>query len=324
MQQTRLTGPEVPVVSPTLIPDLPQPLPPTSNSNSASDEIAFFDRVRKFISNRQTFNEFLKLCNLFSQDLIDKNVLVHKASNFIGGNPDLMSWFKNFVLYDGRDEVIENRPVESDAKVVLSNCRALGPSYRLLPRRERLKTCSGRDEMCQQVLNDEWASHPTWASEDSGFIAHRKNLYEESLHRIEEERHDYDFNIETCTRTVQLLEPIVQQIKLMSDEERSMYSLPPGIGASSEAIYQRVIKKIYDRERGGKVIEDMFARPAAVCPIILGRLKQKTEEWKASQVCKYTVIYLTCTYCYVYSVSGKRFGESRRLSSSGKVLTTKD
>jgi hypothetical protein len=57
---------------------------------------------------------------------------------------------------------------------------------------ERQKTCSGRDELCNSVLNDEWASHPTWASEDSGFIAHKKNLHEEGLHRIEEERHDYD------------------------------------------------------------------------------------------------------------------------------------
>ena len=274
----------MPIVSPTLIPDLPHPLPPTTSLAGSQEEIAFFDRVRKFIANKQTFNEFLKLCNLFAQDLIDKNVLIQKASNFFGGNPDLMGWFKNFVLYNGRDEVIQNKPIQSETKVVLSNCRALGPSYRLLPKRERLKRCSGRDEMCEQVLNDEWASHPTWASEDSGFQAHRKNIFEEALHRMEEERHDYDFNIETCLRTIQLLEPIVQQIKFMSDDEKASYRLPPGIGGQSEAIYQRVIKKIYDRQRGGKVIEDMFLRPAAVCPVLLGRLKQKAAEWKAGQV----------------------------------------
>ena len=137
--------------------------------------------------------------------------------------------------------------------------------------------------MCNKVLNDEWVSHPTWASEDSGFIAHRKNSFEESLHRIEEERHDYDINIEACLRTIQLMEPIVQQLKMMPDAERIAYKLPPGIGGQSETIYQRVIKKIYDRERGCKVIEDMFDRPSAVLPIVLGRLKQKAEEWKASQ-----------------------------------------
>ena len=258
-------------------------MPPSKELGDTSDQIAYFDRIRKFIGDKKTYNEFLKLCNLFTQELIDKNTLVHKAHGFIGSNADLINYFKNFVRYDGRDEIIENKPKIPGDKVVLSNCRGLGPSYRLLPKRERLRVCSGRDEMCQKVLNDEWVSHPTWASEDSGFIAHRKNIFEEALHRIEEERHDYDINIEACSRTIQLLEPIAQQLNMMSVEERPTFVLPRGIGGQSETIYQRVIKKIYDRERGNKVINDMFRRPDAVIPVLLGRLKMKCEEWKASQ-----------------------------------------
>lgn len=124
---------------------MPEPLPPTSTSAATSEELAFFDRVKKYISNKQTMNEFLKLCNLFSQDLIGKDVLVHKVSNFIGGNPDLMNWFKQFVGYDGREEVIDNQPKAPTGRVALSNCRGLGPSYRLLPKRVRtlfLPICS--------------------------------------------------------------------------------------------------------------------------------------------------------------------------------------
>ena len=281
--QAKPIVPEVPPTSPTLVPSLPTPMPPSKDLGDTIDQIGFFDRVRKFIGDKKTYNEFLKLCNLFTQDLIDKNTLVHKVHGFIGGNADLMNYFKNFVQYDGRDEIIENRPKIPGDKVVLSNCRGLGPSYRMLPKRERLRVCSGRDEMCQQVLNDEWVSHPTWASEDSGFIAHRKNVFEESLHRIEEERHDYDINIEACSRTIQLLEPIAQQLNIMTPEERATFVLPPGIGGQSETIYQRVIKKIYDRERGCRVINDMFRKPVSVVPILLGRLKMKCEEWKASQ-----------------------------------------
>jgi paired amphipathic helix protein Sin3a len=124
-----------PNVSPTLTPMIPEPLQPTSTSGATSEEIAFFDRVKKFISNKSTMNEFLKLCNLFSQDMIDKNVLVHKVSNFIGGNPDLMNWFRQFVGHDGEEEVIENVPKAPTGRVALSNCRGLGPSYRLLPKR---------------------------------------------------------------------------------------------------------------------------------------------------------------------------------------------
>ena len=284
LDQTKPAAPEVAPVSPNLIPSLPTPIPPTKDPANMAEGITFFERVKKYLANRQTFNEFLKICNLFNQEIIDKTTLVHKAYSFIGGNAELMSWFKNWLRYDGNDVKIENEARIPSGKVVLSNCRGLGPSYRLLPKRERLRTCGGRDETCREVLNDEWVSHPTWASEESGFIAHRKNGFEESLHRIEEERHDYDINIEACLRTIQLLEPIAQQIKMMSDEEKYQYKLPSGIGGQSETIYQRVIKKIYDRDRGCRVIEDMFRRPSAVVPVLLGRLKQKSEEWKASQV----------------------------------------
>ena len=259
-------------------------MPPSKEMSGVQDSLAFFDRVKKFLSNKQTFNEFLKLCNLFNQQLIDKNALMLKAHAFIGGNPELSAWFGNWIKYDGQDEKVVNKPRIPGDKVVLANCRGLGPSYRLLPRRERLRECRGRDEVCHQVLNDTWVSHPTWASEDSGFVAHRKNTFEESLHRIEEERHDYDINIEACLRTIQLMEPIAQQFQMMDETDRKNYRLPPGLGGQSETIYQRVIKKIYDRERGAKVINDMYQHPTAVLPVLLGRLKQKAEEWKASQV----------------------------------------
>ncbi|KAH8679886.1 hypothetical protein BGZ60DRAFT_525084 [Tricladium varicosporioides] len=275
-------APDAPTVSPTLTPVLPEPLPPTTSSAASQEELAFFDRVKKYIGNKSTMNEFLKLCNLFSQDLIDRNVLVHKVSAFIGGNPDLMSWFKAFVNYDGRDEVIDNRPKPPSQRVSLSNCRGLGPSYRLLPKRERLKPCSGRDEMCNDVLNDDWASHPTWASEDSGFVAHRKNVFEESLHRIEEERHDYDFNIEANAKVIQLLEPIGQTLLSMTPDDRQSFRLPIGLGGQSQAIYKRVLKKIYG-DRGPEVAADLFKDPSAVLPIVLARLKQKDEEWRFTQ-----------------------------------------
>ncbi|GAB7364177.1 hypothetical protein MBLNU230_g4728t1 [Neophaeotheca triangularis] len=152
-----------------------------------------------------------------------------------------------------------------------------------LRQQERQKPCSGRDELCNSVLNDEWASHPTWASEDSGFIAHKKNVNEEGLHRIEEERHDYDFNIEACNRTIQLLEPIAQQLRRMSDADQEMYKLPPGLGGQSEAIYKRVIMKLYGRDRGQTVIERLEESPYLVIPVLLNRLKERLETWKMAQ-----------------------------------------
>lgn len=287
-KQTHQPGPrmaDIPPSSPSLIPRLPEPLPPTTTSAATSDELQFFDRVKKAIGNKITMNEFLKTCNLFSQDLIDTTTLAHRAKNFFGANQELIKYFYDFLGYDEKDIVIENRAREAvpGGRVSLSNCRGMGPSYRLLPKRERSKKCSGRDELCHSVLNDEWASHPTWASEDSGFIAHRKNLHEEGLHRIEEERHDYDYNIEACGRTIQLLEPIAQQLLRMSNEEQKAFKLPPGLGGQSEAIWQRIVMKLYGRDRGQEVIHALQETPYQVIPVLLNRLKERQETWKLAQ-----------------------------------------
>lgn len=275
-------GPDGQAVSPNLTPIIPEPMPPTSTAGASQEELAFFDRVKKYIGNKSTMNEFLKLCNMFSQDLIDRNVLVNKVSQFVGGNQDLIRWFKDFVGYEGNQDNVENQPLAPSGRVALSNCRGLGPSYRLLPKRERLKPCSGRDEMCRELLNDDWASHPTWASEDSGFVAHRKNLYEDALSRIEEERHDYDFNIEANSKVIQVLEPIAQSILTMTEDQRVQFNMPTGFQANSQSLYRRVFKKIYG-DRGLEVVEDLFRDPSAVLPVVLARLKQKDEEWRFTQ-----------------------------------------
>lgn len=127
--------PDGPAVSPTLTPALPEPIPPSTTTVATPDELAFFDRAKKFIANKNNMNEFLKLCNLFSQDLIDKSLLLTRAQSFIGGNPELFAWFKNFLGYEPETNVTQTKAKTVSGRVSLSNCRGLGPSYRLLPKR---------------------------------------------------------------------------------------------------------------------------------------------------------------------------------------------
>ncbi len=143
--------------------------------------------------------------------------------------------------------------------------------------------CSGRDEMCKSVLNDEWVSYPSFSSEDSVFMAHKKNLYEEALHRTEEERHEYDFHIDALVRTIGLLEPLNHKIVGMSPEERSLFRLKSNFGGAGKAVHQRIIKKIYGREAGLEVLQAMQDSPALALPVVLMRLKQKEGEWKRAQ-----------------------------------------
>lgn len=143
--------------------------------------------------------------------------------------------------------------------------------------------CSGRDELCRSVLNDEWVSHPTWASEESGFVTHKKNQYEDAIHRSEEERHEYHVQIEALTRTITVLEPIHARIDEMTSEERSNFRLKPDFGGSGMAIYHRTIKKVYGRDIGMEVIQALQDCPSVAVPVALARLKHKDEEWRRGQ-----------------------------------------
>ncbi|KAI8986626.1 hypothetical protein BD414DRAFT_522337 [Trametes punicea] len=270
---------------------LPQQMPtPIQQSTSLhpSDDRHFFERVKRALDNRETYNEFLKLVNLFTQDIINTTRLVREARSFLR-DPELMAQFKAILGWDERKDWIAaeeeawTRPMGVLDRPSREQLHTRYGSYRKLPAHEVNVQCSGRDEMCNSVLNDEWISQPTFASEDAGFIAHKKNIYEEALHRSEEERHEYDFHIEAIHRTIQVLEPLNNKIAQLTPEERANFKLKPNLGGVGKAIHQRVIKKIYGQGPGLEVWAAMQEVPATAIPIVLTRLKQKHDEWKRAQ-----------------------------------------
>lgn len=276
-----LANPEQPIV-----PSLTAPLIQTSSSNALpafEKDMGMLDRVRKHINNKIHFSEFIKLLNLYNQDLITAQYLIFRAQAWLGSE-EYISWLKKtFGVEDMPNEIIDNRASNRRRRISLNHCRSYGPSYRLLPKVEHGSVCSGRDELCKSVLNDEWASHPTMSSEEGGFVAHKKTSYEESLHRIEEERHDYDSNIECLVRTIQLLDPVVRHIKALPESQRKEYKPDPKLGGQSESIHKRTIYKLYGREQGNMVIRQLMENCSVVAPTLLARCKDQQEKWKAGQ-----------------------------------------
>ncbi|TFK75487.1 hypothetical protein BDN72DRAFT_440795 [Pluteus cervinus] len=269
--------------------------PPQARPYMGQDEIHFFDRVRRALDNRDTYNEFLKVVNLFTQDFIDTARLIKESRNFLG-DTELLRQFKEILGWDEKKErehfLMEQQQKFNWTRPVVAGVRDRPSrieltmkygSYRRLPASDVNVACTGRDEMCRSVLNDEWVSHPTWSSEDSGFIAHKKNIYEEALHRSEEERHEYDFHIDAIARAITLLDPIAHKINQLPPEERHNFKLKQNLGGQAKPIHYRVIKKIYGREPGLEVIQSMQDTPAVAIPVVLQRLKQKEEEWKRGQ-----------------------------------------
>ncbi|CAO3629799.1 unnamed protein product [Mucor fragilis] len=264
--------------SPLVLP----PSAPVDGPIISAVEAEFFDRVKKHIGNKQTYLSFLRVLNLFTQQVLDANQLIDRCESYLSGNKELYHQLKKLVGYDGKDRIIENVPMVP-SKLDYGAAYEYGPSYRSVPKHWQSQKCSGRDTLCWEVLNNEYVSHPTWASEDGGFIASKKNLFEEALHRVEEERYHYDLDIEANLNTISLLEPINKKIALMTDEEKSDFKVSPGLGGPSKAIYQRVLKKIYGSETGAEVIDMLHNSPAHAVPVVLKRLKQKDEEWRRLQ-----------------------------------------
>ncbi|KAJ1948556.1 Transcriptional regulatory protein sin3, partial [Linderina macrospora] len=281
---------------------------PQNAATATPDELAFFERVKRFIGQPATYNEFLKLLNLYNQEVLDAKALMDRAASFIGDDRELMACFKQFVGYDERQQLVEDsrsgdeaimesllgpepqaylspeeavktlRPVRQKAD--LTNCKAYGPSYRLLPASSTQAKCSGRDAMCYEVLNDKWASHPTWASEDTDFMHHKKNCYEDGLFRTEEDRHEMDIEIDTNLSVIRQLTPIAQQIEKMDPEQAMQLTLPENFWGMSEALPRRALRKVYDSHRALEIIKAMHTHPSVAIPIVLKRLKQKDEEWR--------------------------------------------
>ncbi|KAL4269176.1 Transcriptional regulatory protein Sin3-like protein [Pleurotus pulmonarius] len=254
---------------------------------TSPDKLLFFDRAKKALENREIYEEFLKLLSLFSKDVIDSKTLIEHAQVFLGDG-DLMAEFKELIGWDA-ERGIENGPPGSirtgppEALSALPVDDGEGPSYRRLPDSEVRLACSGRDELCRSVLNDAWASHPTWASEDSGFVAHKKNTFEEALHKSEEERHEYHVHLEALKRTISLFEPVAARLEGMTPEERSTFKLKANFGGPSKCLYHRTIRKIYGRDAGAEVIQALQDCPSVSVPVVLARLKQKDDEWRRAQ-----------------------------------------
>ncbi|KAI9259908.1 hypothetical protein BY458DRAFT_517000 [Sporodiniella umbellata] len=251
----------------------------------STEEAEFFEKAKTYIGNKVTYNALLKVLNLFSQQMVDQNVLVSRVESFIGGNKELLDQFKALVGFDGTDKVIKNIPI-TQPKITLhddNNTLHCGPSYRYVSKAWQNNVCSGRDALCWDILNDTYISHPTWASEDSKSVASKKNQHEEALNRVEEERYDYDLNIEANLTTIALLEPLAKKINLMNSEEKASFKLSSDFGNATKTVYQRILKKVYGPQNGLEIIRLLHDNPSQTVPIVLKRLRQKDDEWKRAQ-----------------------------------------
>lgn len=83
-----------------VVPSAPTHLPVP---HQRPDDTQFFDRVKRALDNRETYNEFLKVVNLFTQDIIDTARLVRESRSYLGDG-ELLAQFKDILGWDERRE----------------------------------------------------------------------------------------------------------------------------------------------------------------------------------------------------------------------------
>ncbi|KAK7407307.1 hypothetical protein VNO78_09111 [Psophocarpus tetragonolobus] len=172
-------------------------------------------------------------------------------------------------LYPSKDKYLSKPINELD----LSNCDQCTPSYRLLPKNYPIPIATQKTELGAEVLNDHWVS-VTSGSEDYSFKHMRKNQYEESLFRCEDDRFELDMLLESVNVTTKRVEELLDKINNNIIKGDSPFRIEEHL----TAINLRCIERLYG-DHGLDVMEVLRKNAPLALPVILTRLKQKQEEW---------------------------------------------
>nr|GEV80840.1 paired amphipathic helix protein Sin3-like 2 isoform X1 [Tanacetum cinerariifolium] len=276
-------------------------------------EFTFCENVKNRLRNADDYQAFLKCLHIYSTEIITRKELQSLVADLLGKHTDLMEGFSTFLErcenIDGflagvmdkkalwnvskstrteekerehRREVDANREKDkfkekywgkSIQELDLSNCQRCTPSYRLLPDDYPIPSVSQRSELGTQVLNDIWVS-VTSGSEDYSFKHMRRNQYEESLFRCEDDRFELDMLLESVNSALKRVEELLNGINNRSVSSEGSIRVEDHFSA----LNLRCIERLYG-DHGLEVMETLRKSPSTALPVILIRMKQKQEEW---------------------------------------------
>jgi paired amphipathic helix protein Sin3a len=259
--------------------------------HTVSAERRFFDQVKDILSStsRDSWTEFVKCLELFSNDYISKKDMFKLVQDLFG--PTNQSLFEEFKALLFRRSAYDSSASDMWYAIPLSEidfsqCLKCTPSYRALPKDYPKAVCSDRDAMEQSVLNDSWVSIPIGSEESYSFKHMRKNQYEEALFKCEDDRFEIDMLIDTNMSTIRMLEPLSEEIQHIKQLEETE-SGGPKFNFQLEKrhlspIHINCISRIYG-EYSGEILELLRKNPVGAVPVVLKRLKQKDLEWRKAR-----------------------------------------
>lgn len=209
-----------------------------------------FDLIKEKIKNLGIYKEFMKCINSYNQNLISKNDLVFLVKQIIK-EEKLVNEFIKF-LNPGKE-------IEKEKKKYLGTVG----SYRIV-----------KSEPSNAIINDYCVGCPTHNRENENYVFLKRNIYEENLFRIEDER----FEIDLMSLRIELMIVSLEKILLTNFEEIGISQLE-----ISSGIIQSILEMVY-KESYSEILEGILSKPKQTIPIVLSRLYKINEKIKREKV----------------------------------------
>jgi paired amphipathic helix protein Sin3a len=265
--------------------------------------ISYVTKIKtRFNDQPNTYKAFLDILHTYQKEQTTIRKVYDQVAVLFKDHPDLLEEFTHFLpetpatadslsrqkaLKSKKDQLAKKKKMksrkltaeeeyeaddyENRKEFAQANVNKYGPSYRILPKNYPQPKCSGRTELCDEVLNDELVSVPAGSEEST---VHRKSMFDEIVFQCEDDRTELDVVIEQNLSTIQFLEPLAERLEKDPNAKFKLDQL--------RDIHRASIARIY-AEKANEVLEGMRKNPAAAIPVILARLRQKDEEWKQAR-----------------------------------------
>ena len=232
-----------------------RPISIESDSNST-----FLDRVKSL----GVYEDFMKCINAFNQNLLSSKDLMTLIRSIIT-DEEALSEIKKHIKYDEVD-LLDQSPKNI-------NISEKYGSYRILPEHSRINYDDNGD-----VLNRTCILCLTQDREDQNYIFLKRNIYEENLFRIEDERYDSDLTLGRLEFFILSLEKILGS-PLNDDAELSISHLEMSAGVIKE-----LLMGIYGDIEYIDVIDSIQYNHKEAIPIVLNRLYQVYKQWNKEKI----------------------------------------
>ncbi|EOB14233.1 Paired amphipathic helix protein Sin3a [Nosema bombycis CQ1] len=221
-------------------------------------DMSFYKKISEVLVDKDTLNDFFRCLNYYNQHLISQKDFLLMVEPLLKST-ELINQFKKYIKYNESPDELESKNQEK--------CKKIG-SYKIL---NQEIVNEYQDPIAREVINTSCVNCPTFESEDANFVFIKRNHYEDSLFKVEEERYDASLIIERIDFLIMSLEIVYSSL---TESELNIRDL-----GMSPGIIKEVFRSIYD-ESASEVLEGILTNAKTAIPIVIKRLYSVNRQFR--------------------------------------------